>query len=181
MLRKQRQLRFCLLNSCDSIATGVQIHNALSVPIVAMNAPIDDAAAVRFAEAFFRGVDSGLDLEKAVELGRGVLMRLFPSQAAMPQLINGSRATIDDLMVKLNSCTGEMKADMTAMRGELTVAFEHFNARTDQLDDAISGLREISTLHLRRSVIILMLLMLGILIAQMMTPLMNAALIHLAP
>lgn len=186
MLRRQKAMRFVVLNSCDSIATGIEIHNALMVPTVAMNAPIDDAAAVRFAEAFYGEVRAGSTIMAAVEAGRAVLARLFPQQTATPQLINGSSATIDDLMSRLNTCTGDMKADMNAMREQLADAFQHLDRRTDkiellvgELSTTVAGLRDISGVHIRRAAQGVLVLLALLVIAQALTPILNSVLIHL--
>ena len=119
MLGQQDALRFIMLNSCDSIATGVELHNALMLPIIAQNAAIDDAAAVRFAEAFYRNIGAGQGLHQAVESARKVLATLFRESAATPALINGSRMTIETLVSKLDSCTGEMKVEMSHVKSDV--------------------------------------------------------------
>ena len=78
MLKGQHSLRFIVLNACNSIATAVDIHNAMQLPIIAMNAPITDVSAIRFAESLYRNIRSGFDLHGSVEAARAVLARFIP-------------------------------------------------------------------------------------------------------
>jgi hypothetical protein len=171
LLRKQQHLRFVVLNSCDSIATGVDIHNSLMVPVVAMNTAIEDQAAVRFAEALYREVSAGTGLSLAVEAARAVLARLYPLQASVVQLINGSKATTDDLMAKLQLCSQEMQQ----IQLQIAEAFTHFNERNDELKDAINTLDSQRVRHIQSMTVALLVMLV---IAQVLTPLFNSLLIH---
>lgn len=176
MLRRtQTRLKFVVLNSCDSISTGVEIHNALLVPIVAHDASIEDAVAVRFAEALYRNMNSGMDLHTAFDAARVTLTRLYPQHGSTPQLINGSRATIDDLAVKFDECSHGMKADMANLRTDLTTAFEHFNQEIADLEEVIVTLNGQRHRHVETMAVVLLV---ALLIAQVLTPLMNAWLSH---
>ena len=52
LISAQKALQFVVLACCNGYETAGGIHNALHVPVVAYNAPIEDRAAVEFAAAF---------------------------------------------------------------------------------------------------------------------------------
>ena len=47
MLGNLRKVKFFVINACDSLSVGIAIHNTLHVPVIAMDAEIEDRAAVR--------------------------------------------------------------------------------------------------------------------------------------
>jgi hypothetical protein len=170
LLKTQRQLKFILLNACDSIPTAIEIHNALLVPVIAHNSAISDAVAIRFCEAFYRNLRV-MDLHAAFASAQVMLMRLFPESAAIPQLINGGRATIDELGLKLDICAGHM----TQLQQEMSEALEQVNIRMSEMSEAL----EQTAGGRQRKVGIVTITLLGLLLlAQIATPLLNATLIH---
>ena len=67
LMSSQKALQFVFLACCNGYEAAGGIHNALHVPVVAYNAPIDDRAAVEFARGFYRSWRRDRD----VESGRG--------------------------------------------------------------------------------------------------------------
>ena len=54
LISSQKALQFVFLACCNGYEAAGGIHNALHVPVVAYNAPIEDRAAVEFARGFYR-------------------------------------------------------------------------------------------------------------------------------
>lgn len=136
MLKSQRSLRFIVLNACNSISTGVDIHNAMQLPVIAMNAPITDTSAIRFAEALYRNIKTGSDLHSAVEAARTVLARFYPDQASIPQLINGNERG------DLNSTLHKLNLNYEAVKLEIV----EFNKRLFAVETAQRSLDQYATL-----------------------------------
>lgn len=154
MLDGQEAARFIIINACDSLSTGVVIHNALHVPVLAMDAPIEDRAAVRFAETFYRAYRRNGSVGEAFDTAKATLLRVFPTQAIVPVLINGDMATtvaIGDCMIYVKSELGTMHAKLDAI-----------GATVDDLKDKQS----------RTTLLLLVLLI----VAQLMTPWLNSLL-----
>ena len=93
LMSSQQVLQFVFLACCNGYEAAGGIHNALHVPVVAYNAPIDDRAAVEFARGFYRSWRRDRDVEKAVDRGREALAVLYPSEAPKVRLINGDMVT----------------------------------------------------------------------------------------
>jgi hypothetical protein len=179
--RTQTALRFLVLNSCDSIAMGVILHNALMIPIVVVNTNVEDKVALRFSEALYRNLDSGLNLENAVESARQTLLQLFGPMANAYQLINGSHDTILALAAKLDECSITLKSEVTLIREELKDAIGDLHAETTALKIAVDSLRVVGSVHIRRSVTALMVLLILLIAAQILTPFLNALTLHGRP
>ena len=81
LMSSQKALQFVFLACCNGYEAAGGIHNALHVPVVAYNAPIDDRAAVEFARGFYRSWRRDRDVSQAVDRGREALAVLFPSEA----------------------------------------------------------------------------------------------------
>lgn len=162
---RQHNLRFIVLNSCESIAAAITLHNALMIPVVAHNAPIDDAAAVRFAEAFYRNIAVGMSVEAAVEAARTVLLRIYPTEAGSPTLINGARASVADLGAKMDG----LSHDMAGIRREVSAGFARVDARID-------GLQLTGSRHVRIGAKIVIALLAVLTLAQILTPVFNSIL-----
>ena len=80
LISTQKALQFVVLACCNGYETAGGIHNALHVPVVAYNAPIEDRAAVEFARGFYRSWRRDRDVTQAVDRGREALAVLFPSR-----------------------------------------------------------------------------------------------------
>ena len=93
LMSAQKALQFVVLACCNGYETAGGIHNALHVPVVAYNAPIEDRAAVEFARGFYRSWRRDRDVGQAVDRGREALAVLFPSEAGKVRLINGDMVT----------------------------------------------------------------------------------------
>ena len=73
LISAQKALQFVVLACCNGYETAGGIHNALHVPVVAYNAPIEDRAAVEFARGFYRSWRRDRDVESGGGSGpRGV-------------------------------------------------------------------------------------------------------------
>ena len=81
LISAQKALQFVVLACCNGYETAGGIHNALHVPVVAYNAPIEDRAAVEFARGFYRSWRRDRNVGQAVDRGREALAVLFPSEA----------------------------------------------------------------------------------------------------
>ena len=71
LISAQKALQFVVLACCNGYEAAGGIHNALHVPVVAYNAPIEDRAAVEFARGFYRSWRRDRDVGQAVDRGRG--------------------------------------------------------------------------------------------------------------
>lgn len=98
LLESQSALRFVIVAACDSYEIVGSVHNALHVPVIGYNAPIDDKAAVEFSRTFYRawrrasirGAAVGDPITYAVERARASLAVLYPTEARKVRLINGN-------------------------------------------------------------------------------------------
>lgn len=170
MLDRQRGVKFVFLNTCDSLAVGTILHNALHVPVICHDAPIGDVAAVRFAERYYREYKRGGEVGKAFDAARETLLRLYPQAAAIPVLINGDMSTRADY----DNC-------MRYLTDELTGVFEHFNRRLDAQDAAIAGLRTDMnrlTQAPNGSIKVMIILIAALVLLQAATPVLNGLLVH---
>ncbi len=166
MLRRQHGLQFVALNACDSIAVGVEIHNALDIPVVVHNAPVEDKAAVRFSEQFYRLLAAGQPLGEAVRGAVGVLTRLFPNQAAIPQLVNGNMAPVSAVR-RLDDCLAGVRSDIDGLAVEMRSSFERFDGRLERVEATVN---KNSHTWARAQLVLLALLLL----AQLATTMVNA-------
>ena len=164
MLERQQGLRLLFVNACNSVATGISLHNAFHVPVVAHDAPIDDRAAVAFAETLYRALRSSDALiHTAFERAVRTLQVRFPSDARTPQLINGDMAD---------------KHCMQLLRTEMDDAFRHVNSRLDGIEMKMDKLRNERD---RRTQMMIVLLLAVLVAAQLLTPVLNSLLIHMGP
>lgn len=115
MCEDQKQLKFIVINACNSLALGTTLHNALHVPIIAHDAEIGDHAANRFVETFYRAYKQTGRVKEAFERGGRTLERLFPDEATTPVMINGDMATTG----QLNDCLDYVGKEIGAMRNQL--------------------------------------------------------------
>jgi hypothetical protein len=148
MLENLATVKFIIINACDSLATGVAIHNALHVPVIAMDAPIEDRAAVRFAETFYRTYRRNGHVGGAFDTARATLLRLFPGQGQVPVLINGDMAT----SAVMGECMQYVRTEIATM-----------NEKLDVIGVTVDSLKS------QQSKTLLILLIL-LLVAQLMTP-----------
>lgn len=161
MLEGQRELRLLVVNACNSVATGIMLHNAFHVPVVAHDAPITDGAAVAFAETFYRAMRSREALvHTAFERAVRTLQVRFPEDARTPQLINGDMAD---------------KHCLQLLRTEMDEAFQHFNVRLDGMEAKVDSLND--SRHQRTQMMIVVLLA-ALVVAQMLTPVLNGLLMR---
>ena len=93
LISAQKALQFVVLACCNGYETAGGIHNALHVPVVAYNAPIEDRAAVEFARGFYRSWRRDRNVGQAVDRGREALAVLYPTEAGKVRLINGDMVT----------------------------------------------------------------------------------------
>lgn len=152
MLENLATVKFIIINACDSLATGVAIHNALHVPVIAMDAPIEDKAAVRFAETFYRTYRRTGHVGGSFDTARETLLRLFPGQGQVPQLINGDMAT--------SAAMGECMQYVRTEIGAMNVKLDAIGVTVDELKSQQS-----------RTLLILLILLL---VAQLVTPWLNS-------
>ena len=106
LISAQKALQFVVLACCNGYETAGGIHNALHVPVVAYNAPIEDRAAVEFARGFYRSWRRDRDVGQAVDRGREALAVLFPTEAGKVRLINGDMVTPS----AFGACMGKIDA-----------------------------------------------------------------------
>ena len=157
LIESQRYLLFVVVAACDSYELVGGIHNALHVPCVGYNAPIDDRAAVEFSRAFYRSWRRSGDVERAVERGRESLAVLFPSEAGKVRLINGDMVT----PTKFSACMDEVRETLAGVEGRL--------GKIEERLARIEGLPQ-------RWAVVMVVLAVALLIAQVGTPFLNAAL-----
>lgn len=170
MLDQQRHAKFVFLNTCNSLSIGTTIHNGLHIPIIAHDAEINDPAAIRFAERYYREYKRTGDVQKSFDAAKETLLRLFPSQAVIPQLINGDMGTREDY----DRC-------MQYLTKELEGVFKHFNERLDNQDAAIAEIRtavEKQNQAPGKVVVIGLTLLALLVVLQGLTPILNGMLVH---
>ena len=133
LMSSQQALQFVFLACCNGYEAAGGIHNALHVPVVAYNAPIDDRAAVEFARGFYRSWRRDRDVEKAVDRGRDALAALYPSEAPKVRLINGDMVTPRIF----DACMGRIDERLEAMsqgRALLTGQLAGIEKRLDRIE-----------------------------------------------
>jgi hypothetical protein len=162
LIESQSCLQFVVVAACDSYELVGGIHNALHVPCIGYNAPIDDRAAVEFSRAFYRAWRRSGDVDLAVERGRESLAVLYPSEAPKVRLINGDMVT----PTKFSACMAEVRETLAGVEGRL-----------GRIEERLARNEEIP----RRWAVVAVVLAVALLIAQVGTPFLNAALIHLTP
>jgi hypothetical protein len=148
LISAQKVLQFVVLACCNGYETAGGIHNALHVPVIAYNAPIEDRAAVEFARGFCRSWRWERDVSQAVDRGREALAVLFPSKAGKVRLLNGDMVT----PAAFGACIGKIDARLDAMGAQLV----GIKARLDRIEAAPQR---------------------WLIVAQVATPFLNAALI----
>ena len=162
LVESQACLQFVVVAACDSYELVGGLHNALHVPCVGYNAPIDDRAAVEFSRAFYRAWKRSGDVALAVDRGRESLAVLYPSEAPKVRLINGDMVTPS----AFGACMGRIDERLEAMGAQL-VGIEE---RLDRMDA-----------YPRRWLYVGLLLGVLLIVAQVGTPFLNAALIRIGP
>lgn len=148
MLDKQKSVRFVIVNACDSLSTGAAVHNVLHVPVVAMDAPIEDRAAVHFARVFYSTYRRNQHVGDAFDAAVKSLLRVFPAQAIIPTIINGDMAT----NAKMGDCMTYVQTEIKAM-----------NVKLDAIGETVDELKGQQS----RTTLTLLILLL---IAQLITP-----------
>lgn len=165
MVAEQRNLKFVMVSACNSLSLGTALHNALHIPIIAHDSNIQDKAATRFAETFYRAFKQTKgDVHESFERAKATLLRVYPDQTAIPQLINGDMATV----AELTDC-------MQYIREELGQVFERMNERLDRQDKRLATIEATMTeLHKpgRERIIVVGFVLL--ILAQLITPWLNA-------
>jgi hypothetical protein len=162
LISAQKALQFVFLACCNGYELAGGIHNELHVPVVAYNAPIEDRAAVEFARGFYRSWRRDRDVSQAVDRGREALAVLFPSEAGKVRLLNGDMVTpsaFGDCMERIDERLDAMGAQLVGIEERL---------------DRIEAVPQ-------RWLIVGVVLVAVLIIAQVGTPFLNAALIHLGP
>ena len=159
LMSSQQALQFVFLACCNGYEAAGGIHNALHVPVVAYNAPIEDRAAVEFARGFYRSWRRDRDVSQAVDRGREALAVLFPSEAGKVRLLNGDMVTPG----AFDACMGKIDARLDQLVGDVA----GINQRLDRMDQ-----------YPRRWLYVGLLLGVLLIVAQVGTPFLNAALIH---
>jgi hypothetical protein len=162
LMSSQRALEFVFLACCDGYEAAGGIHNALHVPVVAYNAPIDDRAAVEFARGFYRSWRRDRDVSQAVDRGREALAVLYPSEAPKVRLINGDMVTPG----AFDACMGRIDERLGALGAQL--------AGIEERLDRIEAVPQ-------RWLIVGVVLVALLIAAQVGTPFLNAALIRIGP
>ena len=113
LMSSQKTLQFVFLACCNGYEAAGGIHNALHVPVVAYNAPIEDRAAVEFARGFYRSWRRDRDVSQAVDRGREALAVLYPSEAPKVRLINGDMVTPS----AFGACMGKIDERLDSQAG----------------------------------------------------------------
>lgn len=162
MLSGLRAAKVFVINACEAASLGIAIHNALHVPVIAMDAEIDDRAAVRFAESFYRAYRASGSVGGAFDTARDTLLRVHPDQASAPVLINGDMATgaaLEECMAYVKTQLGELRAQLAGIEGnvkEMKTQQPHF------------------TRHMLRFGYMALALLVLLVVAQAATPWLNA-------
>ena len=163
LISAQKALQFVVLACCNGYETAGGIHNELHVPVVAYNAPIEDRAAVEFARGFYRSWRRDRDVGQAVDRGREALAVLYPSRGA--EGAPYQRGHGDAFRVR--RLHGE---DRRAVGSSWARELVGINQRLDRMDA-----------YPRRWLYVGLLLGVLLIVAQVGTPFLNAALIRIGP
>ena len=126
LISSQKALQFVFLACCNGYKAAGGIHNALHVPVVAYNAPIEDRAAVEFVRGFYRSWRRERDVGTGGGSGREALAMLFPTEAGKVRLGNGDMVTPS----AFGAWMGKIDARMDAMGAQLA----EINQRLDRMD-----------------------------------------------
>jgi hypothetical protein len=162
LIESQRNLKFVVVAACDSYEIVGGIHNALHVPCIGYNAPINDGAAVEFSRTFYRAWKSSggrrkEDVLTALERGRQTLTVLYPGEARKVRLINGD-------MVSPSAFTTSMS--------EVREALESVDSRLGGIEGRLTRIEAVP----ERWLVIGMTLAIILIIAQVATPFIASAL-----
>jgi hypothetical protein len=100
-------LRFVILNSCDSLASAVDIYMQSTTPrVIGWPHQVSDAAAQAWAVTFYRSYRLSQNLNDALHSANEMLARFYPDSEE-PRLLNGRLATlharVDDLELLLKT------------------------------------------------------------------------------
>ena len=167
LISAQKALQFVVLACCNGYETAGGIHNELHVPVVAYNAPIEDRAAVEFARGFYRSWRRERDVGQAMDRGREALAVLYPSEAPKVRLLNGDMVT----PAAFGACMGKIDERLEAMAqgmALLTAQLAGIEARLDKIESVPE-----------RWLIVGVVLIVVLIVAQVGTPFLEAALMHL--
>ena len=167
LLEGQTSLKFVIVAACDSYEIVGGVHNALHVPCIGYNAPIDDRAAVEFSRAFYRawqrtGGKRHNDVAEAVARGRESLAVLYPGEAKKVRLINGDMVTPSVFADNL---------------GDVREALACVNAQLGSLDKRLARIEAVP----ERWLVIGMVLGIALLLAQLATPFIASTLRSIGP
>jgi hypothetical protein len=162
LIEAQKALQFVFLACCNGYEMAGAVHNALHVPVVAYNAPIEDWAAVEFARGFYRSWRRDRHVGVAVDRGRDALLVLFPFEVGKVRLINGDMVTPGAFA----ACVGKIDERLERMAAQLT----GIEGRLDRIE----GVPE-------RWLAVGVALVVVLIIAQVGTPFLNAALLRVGP
>ena len=155
LMSSQQALQFVFLACCNGYEAAGGIHNALHVPVVAYNAPIEDRAAVEFARGFYRSWRRDRNVDQAVDRGREALAVLFPAEAGKVRLLNGDMVTPP----AFGACMDEVRETLTGVHGRL--------GRIEERLDRIEGVPE-------RWLVVGVALIIVLIIAKVGTPFLEA-------
>jgi hypothetical protein len=155
----QRSLRFVFINACNSASVAAALHTTVGVPVLFHEAAVDDEIAVVIAREFYSAVGQGVTLARATEIaneaGRGAAEDKTIKFTRLV-LINGGER-IADVVVRLEKSFDAVAEDLATINRRL--------ARVEEGIGVISNLRPF--------MVVLLLLLLSLLVAQVLTPVMQ--------
>jgi hypothetical protein len=172
LMSSQKVLQFVFLACCNGYEAAGGIPHALHVPVVAYNAPIDDRAAVEFARGFYRSWRRDQNVSQAVDRWREALAVLYPSEAPKVRLINGDMVTPG----MFDACMGRIDERLEAMSQGMALLSQSSALLTAQLVGIEERLDRMDK-YPRRWLYVGLLLGVLLIVAQVGTPFLNAALL----
>lgn len=194
LLSSQTEVRFVVVAACDSYEIAGGIHNELHVPTIGYNAPIADKAAVEFSTAFYRawrrtGGRRSADITAAVARGKESLMTLYPDEARKVRLINGDMITpsrfaaqigaVDDQLAsvvkKLEQTNAEQARILAEHNVKIAAQLDTAQQVTNTKLDAIVQRLDVIEALPHRTVTIGLVLLFLLVLAQIGTPFLQAA------
>lgn len=133
MMADMRQLRYVVINACNSLGIGSAIHNRFHTPVACMEMTIGDKAAHQFARTLFSALRNKETFKAAFEAARMTVARLYPNDAYSPRLINGDDVTA----AQLGDCMTFVKAEIGEMRQQLNAIEADVREMKDQRPSAL--------------------------------------------
>ena len=108
-----------VINACDSVRIGAELHNITGSKVIAHAAPITDTAATEFSKSFYDILATGATIHESFSAALNVMRRKFSRESDIPILIDGHYAFSREEAEWIVSTLKEMVSRMKEMDGRI--------------------------------------------------------------